>query len=247
MSAAPPRPSLPTAPTRSLAGAPAAGPERPGRSQVERTRHSERCLIHAALELIAEHGVEKTTLRAIGAPAGTSRGLASYHFGSREVLLRRAVKELMHGWSRRVLEPAVRQRIGLDALSAALREHRDLLKRGPETRAYYTLVYAALGPMPELRDDLARAQQAQRRQVALWIEQGIAAGRIRADVDPEAQAVVFFGALRGIVYQWMLDPESIDLERAYDALDSTLRSGLAPRETDRRRSPTGLGRSFRRH
>jgi AcrR family transcriptional regulator len=197
------------------------------RTQAERTRDSERRLVRAALELIAERGIERTTLRAIGERAGTSRGLANYHFGSKEELLRKAVNELLRGWSRRVLEPAVVGRVGFDALRAALAQHRELLRRDPDVRAYYTLVYAALGPMPELRGDLARAHAAQRRRVAGWIAAGIEVGEIRADADPVQQAGLYLGALRGIVYQWMIDPESIDLGQAYDTLIGTLEAGLA--------------------
>lgn len=200
----------------------------PARTQAERTRTSERRLIRAALELIAESGLEGVTLRAIAERAGCSRGLVNYHFGSKEDLLRKATRELVRGWSRGIVAPAVGDRVGADALRTVLAEHLQLLRRSPEARAYYTLVYAALGPMPELQAELARAHATLRRRMADWIAAGIAAGAVRADVDPVQQAILVHGAVRGIVYQWMLDPGAIDLERAYDALATTIERALAP-------------------
>ncbi len=39
-------------------------------------------MLAAAIDLILEHGTDKTTLDAIGEKAGYSRGLATYLFGS---------------------------------------------------------------------------------------------------------------------------------------------------------------------
>lgn len=182
----------------------------------------------AALELIGEKGLEKVTLRAVGERAGYSRGLVNYHFGSKEELLRKAARELMRAWSRQVLEPAVGARVGADALRGVLTAHLELLRRARDARAYYTLIYAALGPMPELREEVAAAHAELRKRMADWIAAGIEAGSVGADVDAEQQAIVFYGAVRGIVYQWMLDPETIDLERAYEELARSVERALAP-------------------
>ena len=40
-------------------------------------------MLAAAVDLILEHGTDKTTLAAIGEKAGYSRGLATYRFGSK--------------------------------------------------------------------------------------------------------------------------------------------------------------------
>ncbi len=61
----------------------------PRRTQVERRNESEESLLEAAAELVAELGVERASLARIGERAGTSRGLPTHHFGSKDALVAR--------------------------------------------------------------------------------------------------------------------------------------------------------------
>jgi hypothetical protein len=48
-------------------------------------------------------------------------------------------------------------------------------------------------------------------------------GDIRADIDPVAEAVAVCGAMRGIMSQWLIAPESIDLDAVRDSYLAGLR------------------------
>jgi AcrR family transcriptional regulator len=196
-------------------------------SRAQRAALSDERLIRAALELIAESGIESVTLRGIGERAGYSRGLVNYRFGTKEALLRSAAGHLLRRWSDEVMLPAVGDKIGLAALREMVSEYLKVL-RSPEpfAKAYHTLVYAALGPIPQLRAELMLLHQELRERIAEWIRKGIERGEIRSDVDPLDEAAIFHGAMRGIGHQWMLDPESVDLERAYAALIDNLERSL---------------------
>lgn len=197
-------------------------------SRAQRAALSDERLIRAALELIAESGIESVTLRGIGERAGYSRGLVNYRFGTKEALLRAAAGHLLRRWSDEVMLPAVGDKVGLAALREMVSEYLKVL-RSPEpfAKAYHTLVYAALGPIPELRGELMQLHQELRERIADWIRKGIERGEIRSDdVVPEDEAVIFHGAMRGLGHQWMLDPDSVDLERAYAALIRGLERSL---------------------
>ncbi|WP_424215093.1 TetR/AcrR family transcriptional regulator [Streptomyces sp. BI20] len=62
----------------------------------ELRRRSRERLLRAAVELVAEHGYEATTLGQIADRAGTARGLISYYFPSKRHLVQSAVHRLMH-------------------------------------------------------------------------------------------------------------------------------------------------------
>src|SRR5262245_7586922 len=113
-------------------------------SRAQRAALSDERLIRAALELIAEAGIESVTLRGIGERAGYSRGLVNYRFGTKEALLRAAAGHLLRRWSDEVMLPAVGDRVGLSALREMVSEYLKVL-RSPEpyAKAYHTLVYAA--------------------------------------------------------------------------------------------------------
>lgn len=58
----------------------------------ERSREA---ILDAAEELFAAHGIDGTTLQAIGERAGVSRGLPNYLFGSKEALYQAVLEQLL--------------------------------------------------------------------------------------------------------------------------------------------------------
>src|SRR5947209_9847837 len=63
------------------------------RTQAERRASPSAALLHATAGLIAELGPDRASLRNIGARAGTSRAMPSYHFGSKEALIGALVRQ----------------------------------------------------------------------------------------------------------------------------------------------------------
>jgi hypothetical protein len=58
--------------------------------------------------------------------------------------------------------------------------------------------------------------------------EGIERGEIRPDIDPDAQAALWFGTMRGVGQQVLLDPDAIDVravtEEAIEAMTRALAS-----------------------
>jgi AcrR family transcriptional regulator len=198
------------------------------RTQEQRSTSSERGLLSAALELIAERGFRASSLQAIGERAGYSRGLVSHRFGSKEGLLRQLVTRMLDRWGTEVRAPAVGSRVGVEALTAVAGVHRKAIEQTPDgVRALYMLLFESLLDMPDLRRELARLDRQLREGTERSLRAGVKAGTIRADVDVPAQAALFLGVLRGITLQWLIDPNALDLERVYRELDAWLTRGLA--------------------
>jgi AcrR family transcriptional regulator len=199
------------------------------RTQAERTGTSSNGLLRAALELIAERGFRATSLQAIGERAGYSRGLVSHRFGSKEGLLKELVTRMLQRWAVDVRDPAVGDRVGAEALRAVARVHRDAIEQTPQgVRALYMLLFESLIDVPDLRSAMAQLDRQMRAGTENSIRAGIAQGTVRADVDVAGQATLFLAVLRGIALQWLVDPDAVDLEAAYRALDAWLERGLAP-------------------
>jgi hypothetical protein len=59
------------------------------------------------------------------------------------------------------------------------------------------------------------------------IEEGVERGEIRSDLDPDAEAGLFVGMLRGVGLQWMADPDCFDLDAVGASLKDALRRHLA--------------------
>ena len=66
--------------------------------------------------------------------------------------------------------------------------------------------------------------------MARWVQEGIANGTIRADVDPRTVAAQYIAYIGGMNYLWIINPGSIDFRRANEEMKRQLRLALAPPE-----------------
>jgi AcrR family transcriptional regulator len=176
-------------------------------TQAERVAQSDRALLDAAIELIAERGYDRTTLALIGEKAGYSRGLVTQRFGNKENLLWAVMRDVLDRWNTNALAPRVGDKTGVAALQSILAAYLDACESGPNRiRAYYALLREADGPVPAVRETIRKLHVKERASIANMIR----AGNVRADIDPDAEATAFLGVMRGVTMQWLLDPK-VDL------------------------------------
>lgn len=185
-------------------------------------------MLEAAVELMGEHGYEKTTLAAIGEAAGYSRGLATHLFGSKADLFARVIL-LISEKTRRQFEPRLRERRGLDALLTLVDAHTDFTNENPGmTRARYVLWFQSLISDSPMRDAAIGDLLGHRDRIRRIIEQGIADGTVRPDADAAAEATQFCGALFGLGLQWLIDPVGSRIEHMHQGLKERLTETLRP-------------------
>jgi AcrR family transcriptional regulator len=200
------------------------------RTQAERTATANRRMIRAAIRLIARQGYTRTTLAQVGKQAGYTGGLVSHHFGSKAGLLRALVERASGRFYRDQLLAATRDKSGLDALCASMDTYLDeLVVREEYMRALYVLMGESLGPVGEINEVFADLNRGFRASAVAWIQGGMQAGEIRSDLDPDAEAAVFVGMLRGVATQWMTDPHCFDLDAVRESLKHALRRHLSAR------------------
>lgn len=202
-------------------------PPRTRRTQAERTALSEDRLMAAALKLIAEHGYDRASLKAIGDAAGYSRGLVSHRFGSKEGLLWAIFERTFTEWKAASLTPRIGEHVGIEAIHATVDATRAAMRRAPDKlRAFYGMLFQSLGPLAVLRPKVAEFHRRERKSVAGWITAGIAEGSVRADADAAREAALFIGMLRGAAFQWLVDPRGVDLDGLFEAIDETMTRNL---------------------
>jgi AcrR family transcriptional regulator len=225
-------------PAQPKANPESSGASRPRRKQHERVAESDRRMMEAALRLIGERGYRGTSLAAIGEEAGYSRGLVHERFGSKSGLLWALVKQMLRVWNHESRSHA-RDRAkpekadgstssAIDGLCELLDNHRRAVLEDRGIRTLYALMFEALGPTPDLLPEFRELHRGFRAEIERMVRAGMAAGTIRADVDPKAQAALLLAAQRGLAFQWLLDREGFSIEAAYDELKRNLRRTLAP-------------------
>lgn len=189
-------------------------------------------MLDAAIELILEHGTDKTTLAAIGEKAGYSRGLATYRFGSKAGLFDEVCKSISRRWLD-YLKDGVRDRIGIEAMTVALDAFFKFVSDSPREAQVLQLLYCgAASPKSEYRQTSVNIHQRQQDDVAEWVRAGQSEGSIRADADPESVATQYIAYISGMTYLWMINPNSIDFRKANDDMKAHLKISLSSNETN---------------
>ena len=176
-----------------------------------RSERSSKRLLEAATELIAEQGYSATSIAQIAQKAGYSHGLVSQRFGSKSDLIRMLAREFQSYFAIDRLEPALRERSGLDALIVIVETYVDAVAGGTLGRAYYELFGESIVLVPEIHDIFVKADRNFRELLMKTIRSAIALGEISANVNVRALASVVLSIIRGTSMQWLLDGGSLDL------------------------------------
>jgi AcrR family transcriptional regulator len=182
-------------------------------------------IVSAALALFGASGYRGTSLAAVADAAGITRSGLLHHFPSKEALLaavlaerdRQAVEAAEVG--REYQGPALQRALDIaEAIVARNEQNRELTWLGHlgifEADAPEFARNWAAERLTELRDNLTGV-----------VENGIAAGEVRAGTNAAAVASVVIAAISGLEEQWLLD-ESFDMVAAMRTLTAILARDL---------------------
>jgi AcrR family transcriptional regulator len=197
-------------------------------TQAERRALSDKRMLDAAVKFIARQGSNRTTLAEIGDTAGYTYGLVTNRFGSKAGLVRAVTRYVQSRFARRAV-PEVGNASGIDAIKLLIDAYLNKVD-SVGRRALLVLVGEAIGPVPEIRPDIARADESFRRSLQGHIDRGIASGEIKPQLDAARQAALLVATLRGISLQSLINPVALDLQ----AISRDLQANV---ETIFRRTP----------
>ncbi len=189
-------------------------------SPVAPERHHE--VLVTVYELIAEHGIDGTTMRQVAAASGLSTGTLNYHFTNKRGLILAALDHayrLPRDWHR--YEGSALARLGRIA--------RNYTVDRPQQAHWWRFwleVTAHAARDPELRGHQRNQQRALVEFVARVIAEGVASGELRADLAADVEAMRFVGLAQGLVLHQLLDPDSAGV--AGDVLAGALEQLRAP-------------------
>jgi AcrR family transcriptional regulator len=205
------------------------------RTQAERRAASEAALLSAAAELIAERGIDRTSLRSIGDRAGASRAMPGYHCGSKEALIER----LVHRGHERTLAAAFdglaasdRDAEGLTRLEAVrimIETFLEAVTRPgtPEERAV-VVMWGETFPSESRLDAMVTSDRETHALLAEQIRAGQAEGSVRTDLDAGAAAVMVMGMARGVAALALTHTDIADTEQVRRACGDAIIGALAP-------------------
>jgi AcrR family transcriptional regulator len=215
-----------------------AAPMRARRTQLERRQESERALLAAAAEVISERGVNGASLAVIGERAGTSRGLPTHHFGSKDAFVARVascaqdrVSEVMLAALERSQRNAA-EMPGLELLQASVDTYLALFEHPTADDRVLIVMWGATFPSESSIDGMLDADRRAYNGWAEIIERGQQDGSIRADVNAAASAVILHGLLRGVAALLLTESEYTDMTSVRATVGEWIAGGLEPRPAD---------------
>jgi AcrR family transcriptional regulator len=187
---------------------------------------TKQAILDAVLELYAKDGWRGTGLTAVGERAGVTHAAVLYHFGSSSKLLlavvdereRRFLDDTADAWS----EGGLAALANLPAVARWNVEHQGL------ARLFTVLEAENLDPDDEAHEHFLQRSRVLREVLQRQLEDAVAAGDVRADVDAATKADEIVAFMDGAQLQYALDPDRIDLVALYESYTDALLRALAP-------------------
>ena len=196
------------------------------KEEAARTRQD---ILKSALIVFGEKGYSAATLKQIAAEAGVTRGAIYWHFNNKAELY----NTLIESYSARgatIGEQAIADGGSfVDILRRIFVRQLQAVEEDPDLRAIMEIHLFKTGLDPELQT--AHLQQIQSGQALLEgindaMSMGITAGELRADIDPLEMARAFLAFQNGLIYLWLLTPDSFSLSSSAESMAEILAGGV---------------------
>ncbi len=185
--------------------------------------------------LFSQKGVARTTIQEIADAAGIGKGTIYEYFHSKDEILATSfdyIKEesetLIAEKIQKISDPVQKLIAFIDGILAFFRTF-------PENMSEILLVFWAEGILNSPRDaiegenqqfDLRSMYEDYNDFVASVLEEGKSQGLFREDIDSYALAAAMIGAIDGIMLQWVLLRDRIDMEKASRQLVEVFLRGI---------------------
>jgi AcrR family transcriptional regulator len=194
-------------------------PQRRQSTEVRRTQ-----IADAARAVAVKYGSEHVTVRRIAKEIGVSEGALYRHFKSKHDILSLMVERIQEDLVADIKEGVAGQ-TPLEILESALRNHISSVEQRKGVSFQVMAEIISLGDK-RLNRQASEALDKYAGHIRDLLSEGIEAGEIRKEVDPEEAATLITAAIQGLVSRWALSSYSFNLEQRYLALWSMLRASI---------------------
>ena len=200
------------------------------KEEAEKTRAR---ILASALSLFVKKGYEHTTFTDIAARLKMTKGAVYWHFATKEELLNALVGEMIERFQRQLGDlPA--EELTFPSVAETMVARAERITDDPKGAAFFLLLQTQVkweaDSMAAMRERLmARDMKGPYHCFIRAVENDIAAGRVRADVNPVAIASVgmsvWTGLVRAKIDKFLECDLAETLRKTYDAMWRSIRNG----------------------
>jgi AcrR family transcriptional regulator len=204
------------------------------RTQAERRNGSEDALLAAAAELIAERGIDRSTLAGIGERAGTSRGLPTHYFGTKDALVEQLAERVQDDIQTRMLDtiaerPGAPDEIsGLERIRLSVDIYLELFEHPTSAVRALIVMWGATFPSEAAIGGMTAADRRNYEGWAELVTTGQNDGSVRTDVEAGPTAVLLTGMIRGVAALLLTDSDLTDMRQVRATCHAWITAALAP-------------------
>lgn len=188
-------------------------------------------ILHAAMHEMARKGVNAVKIGQIAAAAGIGKGTIYEYFSSKEEIFGAAMAEFLgkiEEIQARKLFRAVTPQEKIKAVIDSWVEATDTIPHDYLKLLIDLWAEGVRQSNPALKKifDMKKLYYEYREIVSAILRDGINAGVFR-DVDVEVMSGIFLASVDGLMIQWLLDKDSMDIRETAGALYDTFMQGIA--------------------
>lgn len=195
----------------------------PGRRSYPKGVRRRQQILDSVIELLAQRGGDRTSLRTVGQAIGVSHTALRHYFSSRDELL---VEAYRAHESREPVDPRAAGESAVGLIIGSAERNRSIPGL---VELYATLTTDALQEQHAVTREFIRERfSVLRSELAARIEDVQRAGTIAAYADPVDAAALVIAASDGLQVQWLLEPDTIDVGRALSLLERLLGGSHGP-------------------
>ena len=186
-------------------------------------------LLKTALTVFSAKGYSAATLDDVAKAAKMTRGAIYWHFKSKADLYNTLVEEISARGAAVVQQAIAEGGSLIEILRRVFVRQCALIEEDKEARAVMELALFKTGLDPELqagRKNQLEAGNALIEGVAAAMQQGVAQGVLRKDIDPADMARAFIAFENGAIQVWLASPQSFSLKTSAESFADILIDGL---------------------
>lgn len=191
----------------------------------ENTLVRQRQIISAARKLIAKYGSEHVTVRRMAKEIGVSEGAIYRHFKSKRDVLSFLVDDIEDNLIADIENNYSAGLSALETLERIIMSHISSIEQRKGVSFQVIAEIVSLGDK-KLNKKIYDVINKYTGRIKDILTEGVKAGVIRPDIDPEATATLFFGMTQGVVNIWALSQYSFNLQEKYAPLWGIFRQAI---------------------
>ncbi len=170
-----------------------------------------RQIVETAIQTIATQGFSQASLAEIARKAGISKGVISYHFAGKDELVEEILRSLLRQPAEFIKERVGRNETALDQLRAYIEANFEFMESHRDNFVALVDLWGRRGSSEEENRFDADAYEPSRHYLSHILEAGRERGEFR-HLPVRATASLIQAAIDGVMLQWVLDEESVDLD-----------------------------------